>query len=157
MPENPSFKVTRVCFGKPWHNLYAISDQRPQGVKNSFDLSQGFLSGGLLSFISDIGGITRHDAWKRGTGRVITFLNVFSILTVNYKGLRSALRAGSLLCALQRSAGRVCCWPDQLAVCLTGVWHITTKSLTVKQATAEVSPTPIFYSVFIFLNPLEYF
>lgn len=25
------------------------------------------------------------------------------------------------------SASRVCCWPDQLAVCLAGVWHITTK------------------------------
>lgn len=27
------------------------------------------------------------------------------------------------------SASWVCCWPDQLAVCLAGVWHITTKGL----------------------------
>lgn len=36
---------------------------------------------------------TRENAVQK---RVITFLNVFSILTVNYKGLRSALRAGTL-------------------------------------------------------------
>ncbi len=84
--------------------------------------------------------------------RVITFLNIFSILTVNSKAW--GLRWGRVRRAVQRSAGRVCCWPDQLAVCPTGVWHITTKSLTVKQATAEVSPTPIFYSFVLLFTPL---
>lgn len=27
------------------------------------------------------------------------------------------------------SASSVCCWPDQLARCLPGVWHVTTKGL----------------------------
>lgn len=53
---------------------------------------------------------TRENAVQK---RVITFLNVFSILTVNYEDLRSALRAGTLRASalgwssllLARSAG----------------------------------------------------
>lgn len=122
-------------------------------MKNGFYLSQGFLSIAWVycltwqRHLNDIGGITRHDAWKRGTGRVITFLNVFSILTVNYKGLRSALRAGTLL-------GAALCWSSLLlarsagSLSDGGVAHHN-KELN-SQTTAEVSPTPIFYSVFIF-------
>lgn len=39
------------------------------------------------------------------------------------------------------SASWVCCWPDQLAVCLVGVWHITTKgSGQTDDCTALINP-----------------
>lgn len=50
------------------------------------------------------------------------------------------------------SASWVCCWPDQLAVCLAGVWHITTKGFG---QTAQLLSTPQFESICIFPPPFS--
>lgn len=48
-------------------------------------------------------------------------------------------RKGRLLS--RGSASWVCCWPDQLAVCLAGVWHITTKGFgQTSDCTALINP-----------------
>lgn len=48
------------------------------------------------------------------------------------------------------STSWVCCWPDQLAVCLAGVWHITTKGFgQTGDCTALIKP-PQFESIYIF-------
>lgn len=48
------------------------------------------------------------------------------------------------------SASWVCCWPDQLAVCLAGVWHITTKGLRqTGDCTARINP-PIWLDLHLF-------
>lgn len=80
---------------------------------------------------------------------------------------RMEVGRGSVSCSLQStgkerllsrgSASWVCCWPDQLAVCLAGVWHITTKGFgQTGDCTALINPLNLSRST-SFFPPLSLF